>query len=101
MTSKDSSFFFLFSVGYSGSSGTGAVILDDCNFHESVHMENFDVDRTLSLVRAAVWFIRFSYYGRLSYFSHEKKCCFLSVHCYLGTTRWGVSCHELSYYSRI
>ncbi|KAL3634026.1 AP-4 complex subunit mu [Castilleja foliolosa] len=35
--------------GYS-SSGVGPVILDDCNFHESVHMDNFDVDRTLSLV---------------------------------------------------
>ncbi|KAL1537077.1 AP-4 complex subunit mu [Salvia divinorum] len=38
------------SFGYSRSSGTGAVILDDCNFHESVHMDSFDVDRTLSLV---------------------------------------------------
>ncbi|XP_042019816.1 AP-4 complex subunit mu-like [Salvia splendens] len=38
------------SFGYSGSSGTGAVILDDCNFHESVHMDSFDIDRTLSLV---------------------------------------------------
>ncbi|EYU36469.1 hypothetical protein ABFS83_14G269800 [Erythranthe nasuta] len=36
--------------GYSGSSGSGAVILDDCNFHESVHMDNFEVDKTLSLV---------------------------------------------------
>ncbi|KAL7085489.1 hypothetical protein ACP275_14G283400 [Erythranthe tilingii] len=36
--------------GYSGSSGAGAVILDDCNFHESVHMDNFEVDKTLSLV---------------------------------------------------
>ncbi|XP_057784447.1 AP-4 complex subunit mu isoform X2 [Salvia miltiorrhiza] len=36
--------------GYSGSSGSGAVILDDCNFHESVHMDSFDIDRTLSLV---------------------------------------------------
>ncbi|XP_047327263.1 AP-4 complex subunit mu-like [Impatiens glandulifera] len=35
---------------YSGSSGSGAVILDDCNFHESVHLESFEVDRTLSLV---------------------------------------------------
>ncbi|KAJ8424653.1 hypothetical protein Cgig2_003087 [Carnegiea gigantea] len=35
--------------GYSGS-GSGAVILDDCNFHESVHLDNFDLDRTLSLV---------------------------------------------------
>ncbi|KAL0322870.1 UNVERIFIED_CONTAM: AP-4 complex subunit mu [Sesamum angustifolium] len=38
------------SYGFGGSSGTGPVILDDCNFHESVHMDNFDVDRTLSLV---------------------------------------------------
>uniref|UniRef100_A0A7C9E5C8 MHD domain-containing protein n=1 Tax=Opuntia streptacantha TaxID=393608 RepID=A0A7C9E5C8_OPUST len=35
--------------GYS-SSGSGAVILDDCNFHESVHLDSFDLDRTLSLV---------------------------------------------------
>ncbi|XP_020980151.1 AP-4 complex subunit mu isoform X1 [Arachis duranensis] len=27
-----------------------AVILDDCNFHESVHLDSFDTDRTLSLV---------------------------------------------------
>ncbi|KAF5740792.1 AP-4 complex subunit mu isoform X1 [Tripterygium wilfordii] len=36
--------------GYGGSSGSGAVILDDCNFHESVHLDSFDIDRTLSLV---------------------------------------------------
>lgn len=35
---------------YSGSSGSGAVILDDCNFHESVHLDSFDTDRTLTLV---------------------------------------------------
>ncbi|XP_074263586.1 AP-4 complex subunit mu-like [Silene latifolia] len=35
--------------GYS-SSGSGVVILDDCNFHESVNLDNFDIDRTLSLV---------------------------------------------------
>ncbi|KAL5705875.1 AP-4 complex subunit mu [Ranunculus cassubicifolius] len=35
---------------YSSSSGAGAVILDDCNFHESVHLDSFDADRTLSLV---------------------------------------------------
>ncbi|KAH9611227.1 hypothetical protein KSS87_018043 [Heliosperma pusillum] len=35
--------------GYS-SSGSGVVILDDCNFHESVHLDNFDIDRSLSLV---------------------------------------------------
>ncbi|KAG7024180.1 AP-4 complex subunit mu, partial [Cucurbita argyrosperma subsp. argyrosperma] len=35
---------------YSSSSGGGTVILDDCNFHESVHLDNFDIDRTLVLV---------------------------------------------------
>lgn len=37
---------------YSSSTGSGSVILDDCNFHESVHLDSFDVDRTLSLVSA-------------------------------------------------
>ncbi|XP_010277473.1 PREDICTED: AP-4 complex subunit mu-like [Nelumbo nucifera] len=36
--------------GYSSSAGAGTVILDDCNFHESVHLDSFDVDRTLTLV---------------------------------------------------
>ncbi|KAF8377362.1 hypothetical protein HHK36_030739 [Tetracentron sinense] len=35
---------------YNSSSGAGAVILDDCNFHESVHLDSFDIDRTLTLV---------------------------------------------------
>lgn len=26
------------------------MILDDCNFHESVRLDSFDSDRTLSLV---------------------------------------------------
>ncbi|KAG8632823.1 hypothetical protein MANES_18G059600v8 [Manihot esculenta] len=30
--------------------GSGAVMLDDCNFHESVRLDNFDLDRTLTLV---------------------------------------------------
>ncbi|XP_059459830.1 AP-4 complex subunit mu-like isoform X3 [Corylus avellana] len=38
------------SIGSGGRSIYGAVILDDCNFHESVHLDNFDIDRTLSLV---------------------------------------------------
>lgn len=47
--------FLLFYVSafcsdYSGSSGGGAVMLDDCNFHESVRLDNFDIDRTLTLV---------------------------------------------------
>ncbi|KVI08201.1 Clathrin adaptor, mu subunit [Cynara cardunculus var. scolymus] len=39
-----------FEIYYTGSTGSGAVILDDCNFHESVHLDRFDVDRTLTLV---------------------------------------------------
>ncbi|KAF3447237.1 hypothetical protein FNV43_RR12417 [Rhamnella rubrinervis] len=35
---------------YRSSFGSGAVVLDDCNFHESVRLDNFDVDRTLTLV---------------------------------------------------
>ncbi|XP_021284403.1 AP-4 complex subunit mu-like [Herrania umbratica] len=35
---------------YRSSYGSGAVILDDCNFHESVHLNSFDIDRTLTLV---------------------------------------------------
>uniref|UniRef100_K7K9X0 MHD domain-containing protein n=1 Tax=Glycine max TaxID=3847 RepID=K7K9X0_SOYBN len=35
--------------GYRSSSGSGTVILDDCNFHESVRLDSFDIDRTLSL----------------------------------------------------
>lgn len=36
--------------GYRSSSGSGIVNLDDCNFHESVQLDTFEVDRTLSLV---------------------------------------------------
>jgi len=36
------------------SSGGGAVILDDCNFHESVHLDSFDIDRTLTLVSSLI-----------------------------------------------
>ncbi|KDP41471.1 hypothetical protein JCGZ_15878 [Jatropha curcas] len=35
---------------YRSSTGSGAVILDDCNFHESVRLDSFDLDRTLTLV---------------------------------------------------
>ncbi|KAL6316523.1 hypothetical protein AAG906_018226 [Vitis piasezkii] len=34
---------------YNSSTGSGTVILDDCNFHESVHLDSFDIDRTLTL----------------------------------------------------
>ncbi|KAJ3673415.1 hypothetical protein LUZ60_006789 [Juncus effusus] len=37
------------SFDYRSSAG-GPVILDDCNFHESVHLDSFDMDRTLSLI---------------------------------------------------
>ncbi|KAK8625793.1 hypothetical protein V6N13_056951 [Hibiscus sabdariffa] len=35
---------------YGSSYGAGAVILDDCNFHESVRLDSFNMDRTLALV---------------------------------------------------
>lgn len=35
---------------YSSSSGAGTLILDNCNFHESVQLDSFDMDRTLSLI---------------------------------------------------
>eukprot|EP01018_Ginkgo_biloba_P029588 Gb_38425 [translate_table: standard] len=38
------------SYDYSGSAGSGIVLLDDCNFHESVRLDSFDLDRTLTLV---------------------------------------------------
>ncbi|KAG2391734.1 AP-4 complex subunit mu Adaptor protein [Vigna angularis] len=40
--------------GYRSSSGSGTVVLDDCNFHESVRLDSFDIDRTLSLVGTKV-----------------------------------------------
>lgn len=51
-------FFFIispFSGTDYGGSGAGAVILDDCNFHESVHLDSFDMDRTLTLVSRIGW----------------------------------------------
>ncbi|KAB1209719.1 AP-4 complex subunit mu [Morella rubra] len=36
--------------GYRSSSESGAVVLDDCNFHESVRLDSFDTEKTLSLV---------------------------------------------------
>ena len=35
-----------------GTGGMGIVMLDDCNFHESVRLDDFDLDRTLTLVRS-------------------------------------------------
>ncbi|KAJ4834358.1 AP-4 complex subunit mu, partial [Turnera subulata] len=35
---------------YSSSYGSRGVILDDCNFNEAVHLDSFDIDRTLTLV---------------------------------------------------
>lgn len=40
-------------IDYRSSSGSGAVILDDCNFHESVRLDNFGLDRTLTLVSSS------------------------------------------------
>lgn len=41
-----------FAADYSSSFGAGTVTLDDCNFHESVRLESFDIDRTLTMVSA-------------------------------------------------
>ena len=30
--------------------GYGGVVLDDCNFHESTQLDNFEKDRTLSIM---------------------------------------------------
>ncbi|GMN35595.1 hypothetical protein TIFTF001_005402 [Ficus carica] len=35
---------------YSSSYGGGSLMLDDCNFHESVRLDSFDIDRTLTLI---------------------------------------------------
>lgn len=46
---------------FGGTGDLGMVLLDDCNFHESVRLDSFDVDRTLvlvskeSLVTAGAW----------------------------------------------
>ena len=41
-----------FATDYSSSYGGGSLMLDDCNFHESVRLDSFDIDRTLTLVSA-------------------------------------------------
>lgn len=41
-----------FATDYSSSYGGGSLMLDDCNFHESVCLDSFDIDRTLTLVSA-------------------------------------------------
>ncbi len=35
---------------YGAGGGVGMVLLDDCNFHESVRLDDFELDRTLTLV---------------------------------------------------
>lgn len=37
-------------LDYRSSSVSGAVILDDYNFHELVRLDSFDMEKTLSLV---------------------------------------------------
>lgn len=41
---------FLSQTDYRSSVGSGVVILDDCNFHESVRLDSFEADKTLALV---------------------------------------------------
>ena len=49
--------------GYRGFSGWGgmAVLLDDCNFHESADLATFDVDRTISMTPPAGEFALMNY----------------------------------------
>jgi hypothetical protein len=35
---------------YSAGTGVGLVVLDDCNFHESVRLDDFESERALTLV---------------------------------------------------
>jgi hypothetical protein len=51
----------IFIPDYRSSSGGGSVILDDCNFHESVQLDSFDIDRTLHLVRTTTVYFLFPY----------------------------------------
>ena len=46
--------------GYSAGGGT-AVLLDDCNFHESADLSQFDVDRTISMTPPAGEFALMNY----------------------------------------
>ncbi|XP_042939100.1 AP-4 complex subunit mu-like [Carya illinoinensis] len=46
---------------YGSSSGSGAVILDDCNFHELVRLDSFAIEKTLSLVPPDAEFTVMSY----------------------------------------
>ena len=46
--------------GYSAGGGT-AVLLDDCNFHESADLSRFDVDRTISMTPPAGEFALMNY----------------------------------------
>ena len=68
---------------YGSSSGSGVVILDDCNFHESVHLDNFDIDRTLSLV--SVTGIMMYFQRRIFWFVLKNN---ISRYYKIGTTRW-------------
>lgn len=47
------SLIFIYLTDYGSSVGSGSVVLDDCNFHESVRLDSFDVDKTLTLVSEA------------------------------------------------
>lgn len=82
-----------FPIDYGSSLGSGAVILDDCNFHESVHLDSFDVDRTLTLVSVVETFyyiLTFSIFverRHYNYFSVSVKVN-RSQYCLIGTNRW-------------
>lgn len=82
---------------YRSSSGGGAVILDDCNFHESVHLDSFDIDRTLHLVSTDMMLL----FIFVICFTSDTTKIDIYIHHLTDTTGWGIRCNELPDYSRI
>ena len=85
---------------YRSSSGGGSVILDDCNFHESVQLDSFDIDRTLHLVRTATDMIFLFPYDICAAKLHISKFDNYIYH-WVDTTRWRIFGDELPDDSRI
>ena len=63
-------FIMLYISEYSGSGGMNMVMLDDCNFHESVRLDDFDLERTLTLVRSINMSVIYCNHNKLYRFTH-------------------------------
>ena len=46
------------------------VMLDDCNFHESVRLDDFDLERTLTLVRSIKMSVIYCNHNKFYRFTH-------------------------------